>query len=77
MVDAVGRDFLSVWAISATDVWAVGKAGMVYRNDGTKRNFVGPTAIPTYDVRAVWGDAKGVYIAVYDSASKDSFVYKY
>jgi len=76
-VDVAGRDFLSVWAISATDVWAVGKTGMAYRNDGTKWNFVGPTAIATYDLRAVWGDAKGVYVAAYDPGSKDSFIYKY
>lgn len=76
-VDATGREFLSVWAISATDVWAVGRTGMAYRNDGTKWTSVGPATLSTHDLRGVWGDAKGVYVVTYDSASKDSFIYKY
>lgn len=79
-VDATGRDFLSVWAISATEIWAVGKLGMVYRGDGAKWTFVGPgaaTALATQELRGVWGDAKGVYVVSYDAVSKDSFVYKY
>lgn len=76
-VDITGREFLSVWAISATDVWAVGRTGMAYRNDGTKWTSVGPATLATHDLRGVWGDAKGVYVVTFDSVSKDSFVYKY
>lgn len=79
-VDATGRDFLSIWAISATDIWAVGKLGMVYRGDGAKWTFVGPgttSALVAQELRGVWGDAKGVYVVSYDAAAKDSFVYKY
>lgn len=76
-VDATGREFLSIWAVSASEIWAVGKTGMAYRGDGTAWTSVGPATLATHDLKAVWGDAKGVYVLTYEPVGKDSYVFKY
>lgn len=57
-----GYDFNAVFAVSATDVWAVGNVGSILRYDGTKwkRYEAGTTA----DLLAVWArSANEVYFA--------------
>lgn len=76
-VDGLGREFLSIWAVSASEIWAVGKTGMAYRGDGTTWTSVGPVTLAAHELRAVWGDAKGVYVLTYEPVGKDSYIYKY
>ncbi len=59
-VDAVtGREFLSVWATPAADIWGLGKTGMASRGDGTSWTSDGPVALATFDLRGVWGGRQG------------------